>query len=146
MFRHPLYQFLGDPHLYLNKYYLPSFGTYYTTKKYYSNENWRIKLYIKKKFYSSSMFRYPAYQFLGDPSISISAAVTSRYSSASLRGIIADIEFLSRADYLVCTFSSQVNIFFSSVNLFYSLFCMCTFFLFGVHLLCAGEYFIVCRS
>ncbi len=31
-----------------------------------------------------------------------------RYNANSLRGIISDIHLLSKTDYLVCTFSSQV--------------------------------------
>lgn len=52
--------------------------------------------------------KYPDYVFLGDSSIARTAAVATRYTDASLRGIIADIHFLSTTDYLVCTFSSQV--------------------------------------
>lgn len=55
------------------------------------------------------MVRYPEYEFLGDPNIAKSAAVATRYSDSSLKGIIADIHFLSLTDYLVCTFSSQVR-------------------------------------
>ena len=51
---------------------------------------------------------YPDYVFIGDTDISKSAAVASRYNSASLRGVITDIHMLSISDYLVCTFSSQV--------------------------------------
>lgn len=52
--------------------------------------------------------KYPKYTFVGDPAISQSAAVASRYSDSSLRGVILDIHLLSLSDYLVCTFSSQV--------------------------------------
>jgi len=52
--------------------------------------------------------KYPGYTFLGDQSISKSAAVNSRYNLASLKGVISDIHMLSQSDYLVCTFSSQV--------------------------------------
>ena len=52
--------------------------------------------------------KYPDYEFLGDQKASKSAAVSSRYSSNSLKGIISDIHMLSRTDFLVCTFSSQV--------------------------------------
>lgn len=52
--------------------------------------------------------KYPDFIFLGDPNIAKSAAVTSRYSDDSLRGIILDIYLLAHTDYLVCTFSSQV--------------------------------------
>merc|ERR550539_2163362 len=45
---------------------------------------------------------------LADQKVSKSAAVSSRYSSSSLKGIISDIHMLSRTDFLVCTFSSQV--------------------------------------
>jgi glycoprotein 6-alpha-L-fucosyltransferase len=36
------------------------------------------------------------------------ASVNSRYTPESAQGVILDIYFLSRCDYLVCTFSSQV--------------------------------------
>lgn len=52
--------------------------------------------------------KYPHYEILGDPSISKTAAVSSRYSDTSLNGIIIDIHMLSMSDFLVCTFSSQV--------------------------------------
>lgn len=51
---------------------------------------------------------YPEYEFLGDPDVSRTAAVHSRYSDSSLRGVIQDIHMLSVSDHLVCTFSSQV--------------------------------------
>lgn len=54
--------------------------------------------------------KYPHYEVLGDPSVAKTAAVASRYSDTSLKGIILDIHLLSMSDYLVCTFSSQVNI------------------------------------
>lgn len=52
--------------------------------------------------------KFPQYVFIGDQKVSKSAAVSTRYSSNSLKGIITDIHMLSRTDYLVCTFSSQV--------------------------------------
>ncbi|XP_064116313.1 alpha-(1,6)-fucosyltransferase-like [Macrobrachium nipponense] len=52
--------------------------------------------------------KFPDYTFIGDPNIAKTAAVATRYTDASLKGIIADIHFLSLTDYLVCTFSSQV--------------------------------------
>lgn len=53
--------------------------------------------------------KYPHYEILGDPAISKTAAVSSRYSDTSLNGIIIDIHMLSMSDHLVCTFSSQVS-------------------------------------
>ncbi|XP_018333907.1 alpha-(1,6)-fucosyltransferase [Agrilus planipennis] len=52
--------------------------------------------------------KYPNYEILGDPQVSMSAAVETRFTENSLKGIILDIHFLSQCDYLVCTFSSQV--------------------------------------
>jgi len=52
--------------------------------------------------------KYPEFEFLGDQNVAKSAAVSSRYSDSSLRGVIQDIHMLSITDYLVCTFSSQV--------------------------------------
>ena len=54
-------------------------------------------------------FRYPDYVFISDNEISKTAGLGSRYSDASLRGVILDIHFMSLCDYLVCTFSSQVS-------------------------------------
>ncbi|EDO43595.1 predicted protein [Nematostella vectensis] len=52
--------------------------------------------------------KYPDYTFISDQDISKSAGIASRYSDASLHGVIFDIQMLSECDYLVCTFSSQV--------------------------------------
>jgi len=52
--------------------------------------------------------KYPDIEFLGDQNVAKSAAVSSRYTDSSLRGVIQDIHMLSISDYLVCTFSSQV--------------------------------------
>ncbi|KAK4886499.1 hypothetical protein RN001_002770 [Aquatica leii] len=60
------------------------------------------------KVISDAKNKYPQYEILGDPTISKTAAVSSRYSDTSLNGIILDIHMLSMTDYLVCTFSSQV--------------------------------------
>ena len=59
-------------------------------------------------FFFYLFFRYPSYVFISDNSISQTAALGSRYSEASLIGVILDIHFLSITDFLVCTFSSQV--------------------------------------
>jgi len=52
--------------------------------------------------------KFPDYNFVSDNNISKSAGLSSRYSEASLHGIILDIHFLAHSDFLVCTFSSQV--------------------------------------
>ncbi|XP_076833935.1 alpha-(1,6)-fucosyltransferase [Brachyhypopomus gauderio] len=52
--------------------------------------------------------KYPDYEFISDNSISWSAGLHNRYTENSLRGVILDIHFLSQADFLICTFSSQV--------------------------------------
>nr|XP_054096008.1 alpha-(1,6)-fucosyltransferase isoform X1 [Callithrix jacchus]XP_054096009.1 alpha-(1,6)-fucosyltransferase isoform X1 [Callithrix jacchus]XP_054096010.1 alpha-(1,6)-fucosyltransferase isoform X1 [Callithrix jacchus]XP_054096011.1 alpha-(1,6)-fucosyltransferase isoform X1 [Callithrix jacchus]XP_054096012.1 alpha-(1,6)-fucosyltransferase isoform X1 [Callithrix jacchus]XP_054096013.1 alpha-(1,6)-fucosyltransferase isoform X1 [Callithrix jacchus]XP_054096014.1 alpha-(1,6)-fucosyltransferase i len=54
------------------------------------------------------LLMYPNYEFISDNSISWSAGLHNRYTENSLRGVILDIHFLSQADFLVCTFSSQV--------------------------------------
>jgi glycoprotein 6-alpha-L-fucosyltransferase len=72
-------------------------------------------------------FSYPNYEVIGDPEVSKLAAVSTRYTDSSLNGIlreflalvavkfvlilifeIVDIDLLSKCDFLVCTFSSQV--------------------------------------
>lgn len=52
--------------------------------------------------------KYADYEFFGDPSISETAQVNSRYTQISLFGLIKDIQFLSKSHYLVCAFSSNV--------------------------------------
>jgi len=51
---------------------------------------------------------YPKYEVIGDPEIAKVAAVSTRYTDSSLNGIMLDIDLLSKCDFLVCTFSSQV--------------------------------------
>lgn len=52
--------------------------------------------------------KYPQYEVIGDPEIAKVAAVSTRYTDSSLNGIMLDIDLLSKCDFLVCTFSSQV--------------------------------------
>lgn len=75
-------------------------GKISTKKVYVASDDPKVLAECRKK--------YPEYEFLGDQKASKSAAVSSRYSSNSLRGIISDINMLSKTDFLVCTFSSQV--------------------------------------
>ena len=67
---------------------------------YVASDDTKVLSECKKKF--------PDYVFIGDSTISKSAAVSSRYTMKSLQGIITDIHMLSISDHLVCTFSSQV--------------------------------------
>ncbi|CAH0387109.1 unnamed protein product [Bemisia tabaci] len=60
------------------------------------------------KVFTEIRQKYPEYEVLGDAVISKSASLGNRYSRSSLDGIITDIHFLARTDFLVCTFSSQV--------------------------------------
>ncbi|XP_060530769.1 alpha-(1,6)-fucosyltransferase isoform X2 [Cylas formicarius] len=60
------------------------------------------------KVLNEARLKYPHYDIIGDPQISKTASISSRYSDVSLSGIILDIHMLSMTDYLVCTFSSQV--------------------------------------
>merc|ERR1719342_382330 len=70
------------------------------TRVYVASDEPRVLSKCRKK--------YPDVEFLGDQDVAKSAAVSSRYSDSSLRGVIQDIHLLSLTDYLVCTFSSQV--------------------------------------
>ena len=71
-----------------------------TKKVYVATDDSKVVAECRKK--------YPEYEFLNNRKASKTAAVSTRYSSKSLKGIITDIHMLSRTDYLVCTFSSQV--------------------------------------
>ncbi|EFP11174.1 CRE-FUT-8 protein [Caenorhabditis remanei] len=51
---------------------------------------------------------YPEYKVYGSTEIAKTAQLNNRYTDASLMGVITDIYILSKVDYLVCTFSSQV--------------------------------------
>ncbi|XP_053382375.1 alpha-(1,6)-fucosyltransferase-like isoform X2 [Mercenaria mercenaria] len=71
----------------------------------------RRRVYIASddpKVFAEAVEKYPQYIFISDKNASISAALKTRHSEESLRGIILDIHMLSLCDYLVCTFSSQV--------------------------------------
>ena len=53
--------------------------------------------------------RYPNYVFYGNSTIATSASKKSRYSKNSLHGLLVDIYMLSKCNYFVGTFSSQVK-------------------------------------
>lgn len=74
--------------------------------------------------YIVSTFRYPDYKFLGDPRVSKDAAVRSRYNKVGLTGVICDIAVLSKCDYLVGTFSSQVSLKISGVPVKHVILCL----------------------
>ncbi|KAI3383725.1 hypothetical protein SNEBB_005563 [Seison nebaliae] len=61
-----------------------------------------------RKLFDEAKRKYPRYKFLHDVSIAKSAEVNNRYSVESLVGLLIDIEGLANADFIVCTFSSQV--------------------------------------
>ncbi|CAB4069592.1 FUT8 [Lepeophtheirus salmonis] len=82
------------------KYLDASLGSNVERRVYVASDDPRVLVECRKKF--------PHYSFYGDATVARSAAVSSRYSSDSLKGVITDIHLLSKADYLVCTFSSQV--------------------------------------
>lgn len=52
---------------------------------------------------------YPEYEFYNNIAGAEVAAVSSRYTDASLEGLLQDVFVLAHADYLVGTFSSQVS-------------------------------------
>ena len=56
-----------------------------------------------------AFYRYPTYHIYGNVSIAESAAKDKRHLRSSIEGTIIDARLLSRCDYLVCTFSSQVS-------------------------------------
>ncbi|WKY12122.1 hypothetical protein Q1695_003586 [Nippostrongylus brasiliensis] len=52
--------------------------------------------------------KYKTYEVYGDETTADTARLEHRYEDRSLYGVVRDIQLLSRCDYLVCTFSSQV--------------------------------------
>ena len=78
-----------------------------------TNPDVKVRVYVasdEPRVLGECRKKYPDVEFLGDQDIARSAAVSSRYSDSSLRGVIQDIHLLSLTDHLVCTFSSQVSI------------------------------------
>lgn len=56
-----------------------------------------------------SDFRYPDYRFVYNNSATeIAGSFEKRFSKTGLESIMFDLHFLSNADYLVCTFSSNI--------------------------------------
>jgi glycoprotein 6-alpha-L-fucosyltransferase len=64
--------------------------------------------FIKSIHFLYFLRQFKDYDFIFDREVAKSASVNQRYSSEALKGIIMDIHYLSKCDYLVCTFSSQV--------------------------------------
>lgn len=60
------------------------------------------------KVVEEAKLNYPQLEVLVDEKAAASAALRTRYSEASLDGVIVDTHILSRVDYLVCTFSSNI--------------------------------------
>lgn len=61
------------------------------------------------KLFEEAKTKYPHYTFLGDPNIaSLVKDTSTRSSDTALKGLLADIHFLSKSDFIVCTFSSRV--------------------------------------
>ena len=55
------------------------------------------------------LYRYPDYEFISDEEIASKAGnLGTRYSLNSLYDVVFDVFMLSKCDYIVCTFSSQV--------------------------------------
>ncbi|XP_026823366.1 alpha-(1,6)-fucosyltransferase-like [Rhopalosiphum maidis] len=60
------------------------------------------------KLYNEAYNKYPEYQILGNAELSEAGSVRFRELDNSIMNININIYFLSRCDYLVCTFSSHV--------------------------------------
>jgi len=96
---HPVEEYMKYVEEYYQKIEMKE-GKLATKKVYVATDDSKVLAECRKK--------YPDYEFSGDQKASKTAAVSTRYSSNSLKGIITDIHMLSRTDFLVCTFSSQV--------------------------------------
>ena len=69
-----------------------------------SNQFFKISEYLLFNFY-----RYPNYRFVYNNSYtSIAGNYSQRYSKVGFESFLFDLHFLSQADHLVCTFSSNV--------------------------------------
>ncbi|CAH8843497.1 unnamed protein product [Trichobilharzia szidati] len=58
--------------------------------------------------FDEAKLKYKNYTFYGDRRRANSAAVFKRHTDDSVMGVVMDILILSKTDYIVCTFSSQV--------------------------------------
>ncbi|CAH8489603.1 unnamed protein product [Schistosoma turkestanicum] len=58
--------------------------------------------------FDEARLKYPNYTFYGDRRRADSASVFKRHDDDSIMGIVTDILLLSKTNFLVCTFSSQV--------------------------------------
>jgi len=96
---HPVEEYMGHVLEWWREYELMH-GTQQVKRVYVASDDPKVLGECRKK--------YPSIEFLGDQSVAKSAAVSSRYTDSSLRGVIQDIHLLSQTDFLVCTFSSQV--------------------------------------
>lgn len=57
---------------------------------------------------AEARLKYPGYVFISDYNTTQAASLQTRFTKASLVGIVTDVHLLSQTDYLVCTFSSNV--------------------------------------
>ncbi|KAK4469989.1 hypothetical protein MN116_007485, partial [Schistosoma mekongi] len=60
------------------------------------------------RIFDEAQSKYPNYVFYGDRRHADSASVSRRHDGDSIMGVVTDVLVLSKTDYLVCTFSSQV--------------------------------------
>ncbi|KAI0987416.1 hypothetical protein GJ496_009962 [Pomphorhynchus laevis] len=86
-------------------------------EEFFKIEEFRQKQKLKRRVFvatddpnllNGASNRYPYYQFLYNKNSTLSASLNNRYSKASSVFVILDILLLSKCDFIVCTFSSQV--------------------------------------
>ncbi|KAI0979538.1 hypothetical protein GJ496_009538, partial [Pomphorhynchus laevis] len=86
-------------------------------EEFFKIEEFRHKRKLKRKVFvatddpnllDGASDRYPDYQFLYNKNSTLSASLNNRYSKASSVFVILDILLLSKCDFIVCTFSSNV--------------------------------------
>lgn len=55
------------------------------------------------------LYRYPEYEIIGDGKMAKTPEEQRPDSDQSIRNIVTDVHFLSRCDYVVCAFPSDVR-------------------------------------
>ncbi|KAF0750977.1 alpha-1,6-fucosyltransferase-like [Aphis craccivora] len=80
----------------------------YYVEDYYKLQELNGEVNYKKIYLATDDPTYPEYEILGKADLSKTGSIKTQESDDSIMSINIDIYFLSRCDYLVCTFSSHI--------------------------------------
>lgn len=92
--------------------YMAVVKDYYNRKSNNGSEKVKPRIFLasdEPTVIAEAMANYPEYEVINNANGTKSAAFKTRYTKDSLYGAIVDTHILSRTDYMVCTFSSNVG-------------------------------------